>query len=201
MSQYYIKFESNSYLFCFFTVLAFIMSSDSEEGEDYIVEKIIKKRIRDGIVEYYLKWEGFSEEYNTWEPEGNLNCFELIQDFEDKLANQKKKKPEKNLQPLTSFRNKPGPLSSKKHGVIENVENTRSRNDPQPSSISMHKDNGFQRGLEPDQILGASNVPGELMLLMQWKNGELELVCSKDAKEKCPQLVIDFYEKHVMWND
>ncbi|XP_065207210.1 chromobox protein homolog 5-like [Planococcus citri] len=183
------------------------MNSDSEEGEDYIVERIIQKRIRNGIVEYYLKWEGFTEEYNTWEPEGNLNCFELIQDFEDKLTNEKKKKQrEKNsLSTTATVKSKPGPLSSKKRPANENRENTRSNNDPQASSssksIPIPKDNGFQRGLEPDIILGASNVPGELMLLMQWKNGELELVCSKDAKEKCPQLVIDFYEKHVMWND
>lgn len=168
------------------------MSSESDEGEDYVVEKIVNKRIRGGIVEYLLKWEGFSSEHNTWEPEGNLNCFQLIQDFEEKLVSERKKRQER-------VKNRPGPLSSKKRRHAENGEEIENLcNDPLQCSS---KENGFLRNLEPGEILGATYVPGELMLLMKWKNGELELVPSKEAKVKCPQLVIDFYEKHVMWND
>ena len=51
--------------------------------EVYSVEKIIKKKIGDeGKVIYYLKWYGYPESENTWEPEENLNCPELIQKFE-----------------------------------------------------------------------------------------------------------------------
>ncbi|XP_050063103.1 chromo domain-containing protein cec-1-like [Aphis gossypii] len=67
-------------------------SSEVEDQEkEYTVEKIIDKRKRYGKVEYLLKWTGYSDLDNTWEPEENLHCGELVEEFEEKLKQEMKK--------------------------------------------------------------------------------------------------------------
>lgn len=154
------------------------MDSEDEDVTEYTVERIENKRIRNGIIEYFLKYAGYSRRHNTWEPLENLNCSDLIAAFEESLKNKKESKKRHSCVPSDEAKIKE-----------ETVEDER--NDGKV---------GFDRGLEPLKILDATDSSGELMFLMKWSGtDEAELVPAKEANIICPQIVIKFYEQCITW--
>ncbi|NWV49568.1 CBX5 protein, partial [Daphoenositta chrysoptera] len=134
-------------------------SSSSGEEEEYVVEKVLDRRVVRGQAEYLLKWKGFSEEHNTWEPEKNLDCPELISQFLRKDRRMRDMRdtgdsvPDPELHPLPVPKI---PFFPQKHPLC-----------PQ-NSQSNDIARGFERGLEPEKIIGATDSCGDLMFLMKW---------------------------------
>ena len=48
------------------------------DGEEFVVDRILDKRIKNGKTEYLISWKGFGPEENTWEPKANMDCPEMI---------------------------------------------------------------------------------------------------------------------------
>ena len=46
-------------------------------------------------MEYLIKWEGYPDSENTWEPQANLDCPEIIKAFEDAAKSKKEEKKRK----------------------------------------------------------------------------------------------------------
>ncbi|XP_036445508.1 chromobox protein homolog 1a isoform X1 [Colossoma macropomum] len=155
-----------------------------EEEDEYVVEKVLDRRVVKGRVEYLLKWKGFTDEDNTWEPEDNLDCPDLIAEY---LQSHKK---------AADGDKKDG---KRKAGESDNEAGSEDR--PKKRKDEQEKPRGFARGLDPERIIGATDSSGELMFLMKWKNSdEADLVPAKEANVKCPQVVISFYEERLTWH-
>lgn len=183
-------------------------STESEEEEEYSVEKIDNKRITsENKVEYYLKWKGYSSKHNTWEPEENLDCPELIKEYEDSIKdNGSAEKPkEKENQPPTKGRNRSNSSTPRSREQSKDKERGSSES-PAGDSLGVEQSElkfskGFDEGWVAQEIIGALEYKGELIFLMKWKNNnKAEMVKAKDANEQCPQVVIKFYESRIRWD-
>lgn len=167
------------------------------EEEEYVVEKVVNKRTTAGKVEYLLKWKGFSDADNTWEPEENLDCPDLISAYENRFKSSKenqkqKRRPESDI--TSSKKVKKDATSFPSTAPLNESTNTAEAGDE-------NSQRGFDRNLEPEKIIGATDSSGELMFLMKWKNSdEADLVLAKTANVRCPQVVIQFYEERLTWH-
>ena len=48
-----------------------------DETPEYVIERILRGRFKNKRLEYLIKWQGFPNSRNTWEPETNLNAAAL----------------------------------------------------------------------------------------------------------------------------
>ncbi|XP_035528437.1 chromobox protein homolog 3 [Morone saxatilis] len=170
--------------------------------QEFVVEKIIRRRVFNGRVEYFLKWKGFTDAENTWEPEDNLDCPELIEEFlrnshfsegieeeqtEDFIPKEEMTEQEREISCMHS--------QQQAHTVQSN-NNVLEPNDEQsdtPTNLSTY--------LEPECIIGSTDRQGELMFLVKWKNSDdVALLPAREASARCPQVVIDFYEQKLTWH-
>jgi len=159
-----------------------IEEDDDEEEEEYEVEKIVAKRFKKGRPEYKVKWKNWPESTNTWEPVHNLNCHDLLDDYENNL----KKGERKTIIFQTDVKRKAASAESASKSA--KVQDTRPR--------------GFKRGLCAEKIVGATNDPGSLHFLMKWRGSEeMDLIPAEELNAKLPQVVIRFYEERINMKD
>ncbi|EDW80615.1 heterochromatin protein 1C [Drosophila willistoni] len=84
--------------------------------------------------------------------------------------------------------------------LIQRFEESRAkskkRGEKKPKCEEIQKPRGYDRGLELAEIMGATDVTGDIKYLVRWQYcDEFDLVSSKLVTEKDPQMLIDYYEK------
>ena len=158
-----------------------------KEKEVFIVEEVIDSRIQRGRKEYLLKWEGYPESDNTWEPSDECGCHALIKAYEIKSMDKKEDEIKAMEKKENAMKRKKDDGARKGNNIIE--DNTQKLQE-------------FAAGLRPERIVGANNSGGELMFLMKWKDSdEMDVVPAWLANIRCPQIVIAFYQERIKFKD
>lgn len=105
---------------------------EDEEGDpdkEYEVQRIIDvRKKKNGTREFLVHWKGWSSRFDSWEPEDNLNCDDLIQAFDSKLSKAKNTSqkdlriaPKATKHYTSSNRRAGGVRASKRAGAKERV--------------------------------------------------------------------------------
>ena len=151
------------------------------EEEEFQVEKILRSELRGGKILYFIKWKGYSDAENTWEPESNLvNCPELLEDF--KARNDVEDSSElggASRDRESSSEKEAGPSGLTAIPKDEDRRDTRKRTPKKSSTLDRQngekekKVSGFGRGLKLEKILGATEgtdgeLKGAILFLVKW---------------------------------
>ncbi|XP_054477685.1 chromobox protein homolog 3b isoform X2 [Anoplopoma fimbria] len=155
--------------------------------QEFVVEKIIRRRIFNGAE-------------NTWEPEDNLDCPELIEEF---LRNTPF--PEGNEEDQTQQELIPKEEMTEQETEISCMQSQQQahtvQSNSEPSDTQSDTPTNLSTYLEPECIIGSTDRQGELMFLVKWKNSDdVALLPAREASARCPQVVIDFYEQKLTWH-
>ncbi|KAJ8004799.1 hypothetical protein DPEC_G00140060 [Dallia pectoralis] len=208
------------------TITATIITTASESTttetttpvvQEFVVEKIIRRRVSDGRVEYFLKWKGFNDCDNTWEPEDNLDCPELIEEFlrnlclsEESHNGEENHNEEENhlpvepeLVPKEELTEQETEISSQQVYKETRPMEVQEPGDQEPGDQESEfpTDPSIISPLEPECIIGSTDRHGELMFLVKWKNSdEVALLSATEASARCPKVVVAFYEEKLSWH-
>ncbi|KAI1077905.1 hypothetical protein F5B20DRAFT_549707 [Whalleya microplaca] len=182
---------------------------DAEEGDDddleedeFIVEKIITHAIEpDGTIKYKVKWEGYDKKSDqTWEDEDNLkeNASDVLEEYlaskggRDQIVEDSK-----------------GALKNKKRGrpasgTPTNGTKRRRGDDSHPASATPPASGrswkppvgSWEEAVESIDACHDENT-GKLIVYLTWKNGHKTQHDTKVIYQRCPQKMLQFYERHV----
>ncbi|KAL2019205.1 hypothetical protein VTK56DRAFT_10005 [Thermocarpiscus australiensis] len=178
---------------------------DEELDEEvYVVEKIMSHMIdKNGKPLFEVKWEGYEKKSDrTWEPEENLieNASEALNEYLDSIGGREK-----------LYADTANALKSKKRG-------RQSSSTPQASGKRSKKNGDHPADSEPPLSARAATWKpppgsweehvaqldacededtGKLMVYLTWKNGHKTQHETSVIYQRCPQKMLQFYERHV----
>ncbi|RWA10155.1 hypothetical protein EKO27_g4953 [Xylaria grammica] len=171
------------------------------DEDEYIVEKILAHVLEaDGTLKYKVKWEGYEKKADqTWEEEDNLreNAAGVLDEYLESVGGREKIIEEAQIALKTKKRGRPST------GTPANGTKRR-RNESQPASATPPASTRAWKpppGSWEDQVESIDAChdenTGKLTVYLTWKDGKKTQHDTKVIYSRCPQKMLQFYERHV----
>ncbi|KAM5346598.1 hypothetical protein ACJ41O_009603 [Fusarium nematophilum] len=176
---------------------------DEDLGEDeYIVEAIKGHLIdADGSLKFHVKWEGYEAKKDmTWEGEDNLqeSASEILEDYFAKIGGREKIFEE--LDKATKTKKRRRTTNGTPSTTASTTKRSR-RGHPGDSTPPATKKWSPPAGSWEDEIetidACEDEGSGKLVVYLIWKNGQKTKHDTQIIYKKCPQKMLQFYERHV----
>ncbi|KAI0394877.1 hypothetical protein F5Y17DRAFT_425886 [Xylariaceae sp. FL0594] len=171
------------------------------DEDEYIVEKIVAHVVEaDGTLKYKVKWEGYEKKSDqTWEEEENLreNAAVVLDEYLQSVGGREAILQEAETALKTKKRGRPST------GTPSNGTKRR-RNDSHPASPTpptgtrawKPPPGSWEDHVESIDACHDENT-GKLIVYLTWKDGQKTQHDTKVIYQRCPQKMLQFYERHV----
>lgn len=176
-------------------------NDEDMEEDEYIVEKIISHIVDpDNTVRYEVKWEGYEKAGDrTWETTDNLreNASEVLEEYLRGVGGEEKIIQEAKTAIKTKKRGRPS-------STAPTNGSKKRRNDSHPASATPPISarawkppvGSWEEEIESIDACHDEHT-GKLTVYLTWKNGHKTQHDTKVIYQRCPQKMLQFYERHV----
>ena len=162
--------------------------------KEKIPESILAKRITNGQMFFYVKWEGLNKKYNSWEKKENLENWKILENNFTK--EQEEKEYLLNEQKDSQLTKKSDRKKILQFGKV---------NDQQISIDDMYGD--LEAGDKPNKILKVRKLKEEIEFIIEWEirgnkfRPKNSVVTNRELKKFCPDFLMRYYEDNMVFQD
>jgi hypothetical protein len=157
-----------------------------KDGDFFEVEAIKERKKEDGVIKYFVKWVGWDDTDNTWEPiENLLNVKHLIKKFEKDCGTEKE-------------------FIEDINAIISSDLDIRENNDDEIEVFSELPTGSFSHDIPLKVVRVIRKDDGELYSEIEWvlrKSGikpENDFVKNDIVKKKSIELLLNYYESRIL---
>ncbi|KIX06063.1 uncharacterized protein Z518_04037 [Rhinocladiella mackenziei CBS 650.93] len=169
---------------------------EDDEEEEFDVEAIRSHMIHGRTVLYEIKWQGYPEDQNTFEPEKNLlpHAKMMLTKYHQKIGGP----PDKTLTKSKSTQPLQRQSSAEESRAPKRQKRTASKGARAPEELGTWvpaKEDWESFIVKVDTVERSES--GQLMAYIDFKNGKKTKVSMDKVYRHCPRAMLKFYEGHL----